>query len=245
MCDLTFGDLPDWNIMKYRVRCLCQGACLFTHAAYKWTRGHFTNHAKIVFARKCDTSFGKSNPYISMCLATGQVSQLTTTLRHCQKYEPCFLATLRSSHRHAKENNMHSNSIVVNCTDQHLLHLPSGFEHSRAELQDMISDGIVQKTCLQLSKTHKAECPSHLCLSAFTPWFSSQYKLSLAKLQTRPLLVVVSCFLSIVILSSFFFKRNNCFRWSCLLHYASLVRQAGLFTPTHTGLFKHTAYTWF
>lgn len=104
-----------------------------------------------------------------MCWAKGQVSQLTTTLRHCQKYEPCFLATLRSSHRHAKENNMHSNSVVVNCTDQHLLHLPSGFERIRARHNFLWN---CPKTCLQLSKTHKAKCPSHLCLSVFTtcPW---------------------------------------------------------------------------
>lgn len=40
---------------------------------------------------------------------------------------------------------MHSHSVVVNCTDQHLLHLLSGFEHIGAELQDITSDGFVQK----------------------------------------------------------------------------------------------------
>lgn len=143
-CDLTFGDLSDWNVMKYGVRRLCQGAGLFTHTAYTCTRMHskvcmkhwdiLPTMQSLFLQGNVIQALGKAIP---MLICAGQQDKCRSLAPHwemIQKYEPCYLAKLRSSHRHAKENNMHSNS-VVNCTNQHLLHLPSGFEHIRAELK--------------------------------------------------------------------------------------------------------------
>lgn len=142
-----------------------------------------------------------------MCRPIGQVSQLTTTLRRCQKYETCFLATLRSSRRHAKENNMHSNSVVVKWTDQRLLHLPSGFEHIRAELQDIISDGIVQKpACSSVKPTKPSVQASCVWVPLHTDWVHS---INCPWQNSKQDHYFYYCyfFLSIISLS---FLRNNC-----------------------------------